>query len=101
MSAGEVHTWQPDAHRGLYCYGRGGDTSQPCSASLAQHGNFTDCPSASSRHLLVVARCYPDQVEVGGLSYDRSTLIRGLAYLDAVGMLLWLLGIAYLAKKEK
>jgi hypothetical protein len=101
VSESQTYTWTPNPTQGLYCPGALSHPMDTCTSSLAEAGDFSSCPRAATRHLLVVARCYPDAVTIHGATYDRHSLIQGLAYLDALAMLIWILSIAFLAYKER
>jgi hypothetical protein len=56
-------------------------------------------PPQRNRWAIVVAKCYEEEMVLGSKTYNRWAVVRGLAYLDAVGILVFLLAVLWLGDK--
>ncbi len=73
-----------------------------CSASMKGRDDFAACPSNKPLRLVVVARCFADQVNVGFFgNISKQDIAVMIAIFDAAGILCFVLLVRNLVKREK
>ncbi|EQC32603.1 hypothetical protein SDRG_09917 [Saprolegnia diclina VS20] len=102
------YLWKADSSWNTTCP-PGGNSSVFCSAGLLAGGDFSTCPSPSTRGLLVVAQCFTTQIDISNswafriMGWDaitRPLFLKMAVGLDVIACAVFLLMVVWMKRQE-